>query len=82
MLQEPSWHELQQFFNLSIQLNVPLAQLRERSIQRWVSYGLPQQEIQVKIDENDMPNTHYVLEHSKKPDIIFENTGMHDFNVR
>ncbi len=71
MLNEPPWDELESFFNLSIRLDVSLAELRERSIQRWVSYGLSPQEIEIKIEQNDMPNTHYVLENSKKPDIIF-----------
>ncbi|MCH9852000.1 MAG: nucleoside/nucleotide kinase family protein [Alphaproteobacteria bacterium] len=71
MLNQPPWHELDQFFNLSIRLDVSLAELRERSMQRWLSYGLSPQQIRTKIEQNDMPNTHYVLENSKEPDIIF-----------
>ncbi|MEP3333858.1 nucleoside/nucleotide kinase family protein [Sedimentitalea sp.] len=56
LLDEPGWRELAPLWDLSIRLQVPLATLRARLINRWLAYGLDQTAAQARAEGNDMAN--------------------------
>ena len=64
------WDCLRAFFDLRVLLRVPEADLRQRLIKRWETYGLSANQIVEKIEDNDLPNGRFVIANSKNPDMI------------
>ncbi len=64
------WSGLHRFFDLSIMIEVPESELRRRLRQRWISFGLDEKDILWKLDGNDLPNGRFVMERSRRPDIV------------
>lgn len=56
LLNRPGWRELHELFDVTVMIDVPIAILRERLIQRWRGYGLGQEEVLAKVELNDLPN--------------------------
>jgi pantothenate kinase len=71
LLDQPGWLQLAPFYTLTIQLDVPLHELKRRLMERWDEQGLSFQEAQTKVQGNDMPNAKLVLAQSRAPDIVY-----------
>lgn len=56
LLDEPGWRDLVPLWDLSVRLQVPLATLRARLINRWLAHGLDQTAAQARAEGNDMTN--------------------------
>lgn len=52
----PIWRELSTLWDFSIRLDVPMAELRNRLVQRWLDHGLSEQQAIARAEENDLPN--------------------------
>lgn len=71
LLDEPGWSDLRPHWDLSIALDIPLEVLRRRLIERWVQYGLEENEAVKRAEINDLPNAKRVLGGSASADIVF-----------
>ena len=70
LLDLPPWSSLRVTFDRSVLLVTDMATLEARNRQRWVDMAMPEEGIRAKLDDNDMPNARFVLEHSGEPDWI------------
>ena len=68
LLDDPDWHPLSAHFNMTVALDVPLATLEARLLERWCN--LPPTEARQKIESNDLPNARMVVNSSRKADYI------------
>lgn len=66
------WTRLKGKFDLTIFVSPPIEVLAERIRARWVFYGLPEAEIEWKLNGNDLPNGRRIVEHSRPADITIE----------
>ena len=64
LLRQEPWNRLRPLFDLAVLLEVPEAVLRERLTARWQHYQLSDEEIQQKLEENDLPNGRLVMTES------------------
>lgn len=69
LLDAPGWRDLMPLWDYAIQLDVAEDVLRDRLLQRWLSYGFSEAEARAKADANDLPNALYVKAHSLRPDL-------------
>jgi len=65
----PIWRELSQYWDLSIQIDIPITLLEERLIKRWLSLGLSLDQATVRAKENDLVNAEVVRSTSGVADI-------------
>lgn len=72
MRQEP-WDRLHPIFDLTVFVDVPMEELRRRLRERWFFYGLDEEAIRRKLDDNDIPNGIAIIEGSIDPDIRISN---------
>jgi len=70
LLQQPSWCQLAELFDLTVFLQVPMATLRERLIERWLAQGLAIDEAVVRAESNDLINAKMVDAHSAPADVL------------
>lgn len=64
LLQDPVWSDLAALFDLTVFLSVPMAELRARLVDRWLTHGLSQAEAEARTEGNDIVNARYVIAHS------------------
>lgn len=64
LLDRDPWRSLRPLFDATVMISVPEAELRRRLRQRWLGYDLTEEEIDFKLEQNDMPNGRVVLESS------------------
>ena len=69
LLNEDPWDTLHPLFDLRIFVNPGIDILRQRLEERWISYDYNAERMNNKIQQNDLPNARYILEHSVKGDI-------------
>jgi len=67
------WDTLQCFFDMTISLDVSLAELEKRLIQRWLDHNHTQAEAEQRANSNDIPNAKYVLQNSRDADYKLKN---------
>ncbi|MGI9524681.1 MAG: nucleoside/nucleotide kinase family protein [Hyphomicrobiaceae bacterium] len=67
--QEP-WIMLGASFDIGVLIDVEETELRRRLRARWTGVGLDEDHIQVKLEENDMPNGRFVIAQSREADVI------------
>lgn len=70
LLDEAPWRDLASVFDLTIFIDVPLAELDRRLSDRWHQHGKTPSEARYWIDSNDMPNIRRVTQKSRTADII------------
>ena len=70
LLNDPPWAELPRLWDLSIYLDVPVAEIERRSIQRWLDHGMTPKDAEARARSNDLPNAVRVSENSKLADIM------------
>jgi pantothenate kinase len=73
LLKQDPWPRMRPLFDLAVMVDVPEEVLRERLTARWVGYGLSQEEIDWKVDGNDLPNGRFVKTQSDRPDYLLKN---------
>lgn len=71
LLDQLGWRELSQYFNLTINIDVPDEILEERLVRRWLDHGLSKESALSRAMGNDIPNAVTVREESLVPDIIY-----------
>jgi pantothenate kinase len=67
------WSTLAPLFDVTINIRVPEAALRQRLYARWERHGIPAEEIPAKVEANDLPNGVLVLAKSLKSDFVLNN---------
>jgi pantothenate kinase len=69
LLDEGPWAALAAFFDLTVMIDVPEAELDRRLLARWAHYGKTPEAARAWIDGNDMPNIRRVVQGSRKADV-------------
>ncbi|SMX24139.1 hypothetical protein [Boseongicola aestuarii] len=69
LLNEPGWRDLSKHWTLSVMLTVPVDELEQRLIQRWLQFGFSEDGARTKALDNDLPNARRVLENSLAADM-------------
>ena len=69
LLKQPGWQQLAQYYDSSVYLEVPMALLRERLVERWLSQNLDIDVAITKAEHNDLPNAKLVINESNAADI-------------
>ena len=62
LLDRPPWDRLARFFDRTLFVDVPMAELRRRLVERWRSYGRDPVASEAWIDSNDLPNAAMVAD--------------------
>jgi fructokinase len=57
----PPWSELAAFWDLTVRLSPPEAELRSRLIQRWLDHGLSRAAATRRAEDNDLPNARAIM---------------------
>jgi len=70
LLDESPWTDLAPLFDLTVWLDLPLAVLDRRLVDRWAHFGRDPVEARAWIDGNDMPNIHRVMRGSRQADVV------------
>ena len=73
LLKQQPWPRMRRLFDLAVMVDVPEAVLRARLTARWVGYGLSPEEIEWKVNGNDLPNGRLVRAESDQPDFLLQN---------
>jgi pantothenate kinase len=70
LLNAAPWSDLVPYFDLTVYLDVPVAELDRRLVARWAHYGKTPQEARAWIDGNDRPNIDRVMRGSRPADVV------------
>ena len=73
LLDVPPWDVLRDAFDVTVMVTASDAVLRERLIARWRFYGLSPEQIDAKVEANDLPNGRHVVAASRPADHVIEN---------
>jgi pantothenate kinase len=68
LLDDEPWDDLAPFFDLTVMLKASQETITQRLQDRWVKHGLPANEINVKLNDNDLPNVEMVINNSRDAD--------------
>ena len=63
------WSALSVEWDLSVMLEVPLAELERRLVARWCTHGYDAAGALARAQSNDLPNATFVQQHSVAPDL-------------
>ncbi|TPP09690.1 nucleoside triphosphate hydrolase [Rhizobium glycinendophyticum] len=69
LLDREPWRPIASSFDLTVMVAPEEDELERRLVARWVHYGLSQDEIRAKVEDNDLPNGRLVLSASHPADI-------------
>jgi pantothenate kinase len=70
LLTQPGWRDLYPLFDLSIRIDVPEAELRDRLTRRWRDAGLDAAEITRRVEDNDLPNGRVIPREGRPADLV------------
>jgi pantothenate kinase len=70
LLDENPWTALGDYFDMTVFLDVPEAELERRLIQRWLDHGKTEAEAEAWIASNDLPNALRVTRGSRVADAV------------
>nr|WP_282567860.1 MULTISPECIES: nucleoside triphosphate hydrolase [unclassified Bosea (in: a-proteobacteria)] len=73
LLDQAPWLELAPLFDLTIFIDVPMAELERRLLTRWTDLGRGEEAARAWVEGNDLPNARLVVENSRQADIIWRN---------
>jgi len=76
LLREAPWHRLAALWDLTVFLDVPLAELERRLIARWHHHGLSDADARRRAQDNDIPNARRVRDGSLAADIVIRQDGL------
>jgi pantothenate kinase len=74
LLDDPAWAQLRPFFDRTVFLRVPEAELTRRLAARWEGYGMDAGTVREKCEGNDLPNARLVSASSVPADFEVANT--------
>lgn len=74
LAQQAPWDRLKSVFDLTIFVDVHVDELRRRLQDRWRGFGLSDEEITRKVEENDLPNGLFIISNSAEPDLRVNNS--------
>ncbi len=77
LLNQAPWSRLNPLFDLTIFLKVDIAELENRSINRWLHHNFTKEQAQQKAQSNDLPNANYVIDNSVEADMVLKNQDEH-----
>jgi pantothenate kinase len=72
LLEEAPWSRLAPFFDMTVFLNVPEAELERRLIRRWLDHGYDTEAARAKALSNDIPNARRVARSSRSADVVID----------
>jgi hypothetical protein len=75
LLRDAPWDRLRGLWDLTVFLDVPMAELERRLIARWHHYGLSDADARRRAFDNDIPNARIVTERSVAADIVVAPDG-------
>ncbi|PLW76560.1 nucleoside/nucleotide kinase family protein [Cohaesibacter celericrescens] len=67
------WISLAPLFDIKIMIFTDEDELRRRLTNRWISHGIPENEIPNKVEQNDLPNGRFVYSSSIPADFVINN---------
>lgn len=70
LLNETPWTDLAAFFDLTVKIDVPEAELERRLLARWAHYGKSPQAARDWIEGNDLPNIRRVTRGARPADVL------------
>lgn len=70
LLDEAPWSSLKPLFDMTLFIEVPIAELERRLIKRWLDLGFDMAYAQNWIASNDMLNINYILAHRQPADMV------------
>lgn len=70
LLDEAPWTDLAPFFDLTVFIDVPEAELDRRLLERWAHFGKTPQAARDWIEGNDMPNVRRVIQDSRPAELV------------
>lgn len=70
LLDEAPWSGLAPYFDFTVFVDVPEAELDRRLLARWAQFGKTPAAARAWIDSNDLPNIRRVTQGSRKADVI------------
>ena len=73
LLDRAPWSELAPLFDLTIFIDVPMAELERRMLARWSDLGRSEEAARAWVEGNDLPNARLVIEGSRQADILWWN---------
>lgn len=73
LMREEPWDRLKPIFDLTVMVEVDVAELRRRLRSRWEGYGLDEAAILHKLDGNDLPNGMAIMAGSAEADVTIRN---------
>jgi pantothenate kinase len=73
LLDRAPWSELAPLFDLTIFIDVPMAELERRLLARWTDLGRSEEAARAWVEGNDLPNARLVIEGSRQADIVWSN---------
>ncbi|KRE17317.1 nucleoside triphosphate hydrolase [Bosea sp. Root483D1] len=76
LLDRAPWSKLAPLFDLTIFIEVPLAELERRLLARWTDLGRSAEATRAWVDGNDLPNARLVIESSRPAGIVWRNEAM------
>lgn len=76
LLDRPPWSGLASLFDLTVFIEVPIAELERRLLARWTGLGRDAEAARAWVEGNDLPNARLVVEASRRADIVWRN-GSH-----
>lgn len=76
LLDRPPWSGLASLFDLTVFIEVPIAELERRLLARWTGLGRDAEAARAWVEGNDLPNARLVIEASRRADIVWRN-GAH-----
>ncbi len=69
LLDRPNWSALRAQFDRTAFIDVPEEELARRLRARWDGYGMDEEAVRAKLEENDLPNARTVIAESVDPDV-------------
>jgi len=75
LFDEAPWFNLAPLWSLSVQLHVPLPDLRARLIQRWLGHGFSSAAAKRRAETNDVPNAKAVIDKALPADLTLDVDG-------
>lgn len=71
LLDQPPWDAVRELVDLTVLIDVPVAELERRLVRRWLDHGLSPQAARRRAEENDLINARLVVTRSIASDIRF-----------
>ena len=76
LLREAPWDRLHKLWDLTVFLDVPVAELERRLIDRWLHHGLSDAEARRRAFDNDIPNARRVIDGSVAAEAVIRSVDL------